>query len=138
MLLYIHLLNACSKYSYLINFSIILFINYMLSYIVSLSCLSFCFYQGHGNISLRLRMCHNHETPFGQVHEILVHFPFASSKGSGPEVKKLFPCSTQLSTKFILLISAKMPTIVGILTFISTINMTSERLEARNFFICRF
>ena len=28
-------------------------------------------------------------------------------------------------------------TIVGILTFISRINTTSERLEARNFFICR-
>ena len=34
----------------------------------------------------------------------------------GPEVIKLFPCLTQLSTKFILLIIVKMPTIVGILT----------------------
>ena len=56
----------------------------------------------------------------------------------GPEVIKLFPCSTQLSTKFILLINVKMPTIVGILTFISMINATSEILKARNFFICRF
>ena len=55
----------------------------------------------------------------------------------GPEVIKLFPCSTQLGTKFILLINVKMPTIVGILRFISMINTTSERLEARNFFICR-
>ena len=47
-------------------------------------------------------------------------------------VIKLFPCSTQLSTKFILLISVKMPTMVGILTFISKINTTSERLKARN------
>ena len=31
----------------------------------------------------------------------------------------------------------KMPTIVGILTFISRINTTSERLKARNLFICR-
>ena len=31
-----------------------------------------------------------------------------------------------------------MPTIVGILTFISMINTTSERLKARNFFICRY
>ena len=53
-----------------------------------------------------------------------------------PEVIKLFSCSTQLSTKFILLINVKMPTIVGILTFISMINTTSERLKARNFFIC--
>ena len=49
-----------------------------------------------------------------------------------PEVIKLFPCSTQLSTTFILIINVKMPTIVGIvkmptivdiLTFISMINM---------------
>ena len=54
----------------------------------------------------------------------------------GPEVIKLFSCSTQLSTKFILLINVKMPTIVGILTFISMINTTYERLKARNFFVC--
>ena len=35
----------------------------------------------------------------------------------GPEVIKLFPSSTQLSMKFFLLINVKMPTIVGILTF---------------------
>ena len=34
--------------------------------------------------------------------------------------------------KFILLINVKMPTIVGILTFISMINTTSERLKAIN------
>ena len=33
-----------------------------------------------------------------------------------------------------MLIKVKMPTIVGILTFISMINTTSERLKARNFF----
>ena len=59
-----------------------------------------------------------------------------------PEVVKLFSCSTQLSTKFILLINVKMPTIVGILTFISRIfvgiltfisriNTTSESSKAR-------
>ena len=53
----------------------------------------------------------------------------------GPKDINLFPCSTQLSLKFILLIYVKMPTIVGILTFISMINTTSERLKARNFFI---
>ena len=47
-------------------------------------------------------------------------------------------CSTQLSIEFIMLINVKMPTIVGILTFISMINTTSERLKARNFFICRY
>ena len=36
-----------------------------------------------------------------------------------PEVIKLFSCSTQLSMKFFLLINVKMPTIVGILTFMS-------------------
>ena len=35
--------------------------------------------------------------------------------------------------EFILLINVKMPTIVDILTFISMINATSERLEAKNF-----
>ena len=40
----------------------------------------------------------------------------------GPEVIKLFSCSAQLRLKFILLINVKMPTIVGILTFMSRIN----------------
>ena len=41
---------------------------------------------------------------------------------SGSEVIKIFSCSTLLSLKFILLINVKMPTTVGILTFISRIN----------------
>ena len=57
---------------------------------------------------------------------------------AGPEVIKLFSCSAQLSMKFVLLINVKMPTIVSILTFISMINTTSERLKAKNFFICRY
>ena len=57
---------------------------------------------------------------------------------SGPEVIKLFSCSTQLSRKFILLINVKMPTIVGILTFVSMINSISERLKASHFFSCRY
>ena len=44
------------------------------------------------------------------------------SANTGPEVIKLFSCSAQLRLKFILLINVKMPTIVGILTFISRIN----------------
>ena len=40
----------------------------------------------------------------------------------GPEVIKLFSCSTQLSMKFFLLINVKMPTVVGILTFMSRTN----------------
>ena len=35
----------------------------------------------------------------------------------GPEVIKVFPCSTQLSMKFFLFINVKMPTTVGILRF---------------------
>ena len=54
------------------------------------------------------------------------------------EVIKLFSCSTQLSMKFILIINVKMPIIVGILTFISMINTTSEGLKARNFLNCRY
>ena len=50
-----------------------------------------------------------------------------------PEVIKLFSCSTQLSTKFILFINVKMPT-----TFISMINTTSGRHKAKHFFICRY
>ena len=48
---------------------------------------------------------------------------------------KTFPYSTQLSTKFNLLINVKMPTVVGIFTFISMIKTLSERLKARNFCI---
>ena len=55
-----------------------------------------------------------------------------------PRLLNFFSCLTHLSIKFILLINVKMPTIVGILTFISRINTTSERLKARIFFICRY
>ena len=58
------------------------------------------------------------------------HLGFLQVHSTGPGVIKLFPCSTQLITKFILLINVKMPTIVGILTFISMINTTHERLKA--------
>ena len=44
------------------------------------------------------------------------------NKIPGSEVIKLFSCSTQLILKFILLINVKMPTIVGVLTFMSRIN----------------
>ena len=54
---------------------------------------------------------------------------------SKPDVIKLFSCLTQPSLKFIMLINAKMPTIVGILTFISMVNTTSESLKARKGFI---
>ena len=50
--------------------------------------------------------------------------------------KTFFILPTQWSRIFILFINVKMPTIVGILTFISMINTLSERLKARNFFVC--
>ena len=71
----------------------------------------------------------NKETFHSSLAPITPHYML------GSEIMKDFPFSTQLSTKFILLINVKMPTIVGILTFISMINTTSERLKARN---CRF
>ena len=42
-----------------------------------------------------------------------------SHSSTGPEVINFFSCSTQLSMTFFLLINVKMPTIVGILTFMS-------------------
>ena len=55
---------------------------------------------------------------------------------SGLEVIKLFmPYSTEI--KFIILINVKMPTIVGILTFISMINATYDSLKACKVFICQ-
>ena len=61
------------------------------------------------------------------------------NRETSPEIIKLFfPFLTQLSTKFTLLINVKMPTIVGILTFISMINTTSERFKTRYFFLYRY
>ena len=44
---------------------------------------------------------------------------FISSPSPSPEVIKLFSCSIQLSMNFFLIIYVKIPTIVGILTFMS-------------------
>ena len=49
----------------------------------------------------------------------------------GAKVIKLFSCATQLRMKVITLINVKMPTIVGILTFISMINTTYMSLKAK-------
>ena len=46
----------------------------------------------------------------------------APREDSGPEVIKRYSCSAQLSMKFFLLINVKMPTIVGILIFMSRKN----------------
>ena len=81
--------------------------------------------------------------PLDQLNDFGDHLCMRTNKlirylRPGPEVIKLFSCSTRLSTKFILLINVKMPIIVGILTFIGLINTTSEKLKARNLFICRY
>ena len=71
------------------------------------------------------------------VHSLLMTLYLVPLAETRPEViKKL--CLTQLSKKFILHINVKMPTIVSIFTFISMINITSERLKERNVFICRY
>ena len=53
-----------------------------------------------------------------EIHSIF-YDPHSLKRTPGPEVIKLFSCSTQLSMKFFLLIIVKMPTVVGILTFMS-------------------
>ena len=70
---------------------------------------------------------------FAAVHLYVCNKYFTRYRGI-----KLFSCSTQLSTKLLLFINVKMPTIFGILTFISMINKTSERPKARNLLICWF
>ena len=48
-----------------------------------------------------------------------------------PRGYKTFLYSSQLSMKFIMLINVKIPTIVGILTFINMIIILYESLKAR-------
>ena len=48
-----------------------------------------------------------------------------------PVVIKLFSCSAQLSMKFFLLINVKMPTIVGIITFMSWKNSILDLSEPK-------
>ena len=52
-----------------------------------------------------------------------------------PQGYKTFFMQTQLTMKFIMLINIKMPTTVGILTFISMKNTTSESFRVRKVFI---
>ena len=51
------------------------------------------------------------------------------------KIKKLCSCSTQLVTKFILLINVKVSIIVGILAFINMVN-TSVRLKRKKLLVC--
>ena len=57
----------------------------------------------------------------GDKNEKRYQFVIAS-QAPGPDVIKCFPCSTQLSMKFFLLINVKMPTSVGILSFMNRKN----------------
>ena len=56
------------------------------------------------------------------IHDYIDVLTTSLNGRPGPEVIKLFSCSTQLSIEFFLLINVKMPTIVGILRFMSRKN----------------
>ena len=58
---------------------------------------------------------------------INLHISMGPSRDQTHDPRPWYSYSTQVSMKFILLIKVKMPTICGILTFISMINTTSER-----------
>ena len=58
----------------------------------------------------------NNNTEPRDVRDVNINY---SPLQTGPEVIKLFSCSTQLSMKFFPLTNVKMPTVVGILTFMS-------------------
>ena len=60
------------------------------------------------------------------------------SVGPGPRGYKTFSMLNSAEHEIYPAHNVKMPTIVGILTFISMINTISERLKARNFFICLY
>ena len=61
----------------------------------------------------------------------LLSSSYIGFKASGREVKKLFSCSTQFSMKFFLLINVKMPTVVGILTFMNRKNSIMSLSEPK-------
>ena len=56
----------------------------------------------------------------------------------GPDIIKLFSCSTHLSIKFILPINVKMPTTVRILTNMDSINTASESLKQISYLFQHF
>ena len=80
---------------------------------------------------LEYHMCHAWEYKVS----LKSHNGKSASKSciQGPELINHFSCSTQVSMKFIIFINVKMPTVAGILTFISMINTTSESLKAYYF-----
>ena len=65
---------------------------------------------------------------------VMLCYVFCYSRAeTGPEVIKVFSCSTQLSMNFFLLINVKMPTIVGILTYLSRNNSSIDFSEAEKY-----
>ena len=80
------------------------------------------------------------ETEFPNFVGVLLALKGSNCSEPGPEVLKLFSCSTQLSMNFFLLINVKMPTIVGIVTFMSGKNSIlglsePKRAKFRDIFI---
>ena len=61
----------------------------------------------------------NNLMSFKELYSVSAQIELTQRIKPGPEVIKLFSCSTQLSMKFFPLINVKMPTIVGILTCMS-------------------
>ena len=68
-------------------------------------------------------LCHGSWLPYAIC--IKISWPDMVHVFSWRKVQKLFSCSTQLSMEIFMLINVKMPTIVGILAFISLISTTS-------------
>ena len=64
------------------------------------------------------------------LSSVSLKYPFWNSRSAGFEVIKLFSCWTELSMNLIFLMNVKMSTLVGILTFISNINRTSESFKS--------
>ena len=64
-----------------------------------------------------------------------VHLACYLKQWSGTEVINLLSCSSQLSINFFLLINVKMPTIVGILTFMSEKNLSLIKAKLLDSFI---
>ena len=87
------------------NYDVLIFL-VIIVHVVYLACEKFSYQEGSFHIHSFLALNDNC-TKTGVIER------------SDPKVIKLCSCSTQLSTKFILLINVEMPTIVGILTFIA-------------------
>ena len=69
-----------------------------------------------------------------QLHQYLLFtlfFCLGEKRKTGPEVIKLFTCSTLLGMKFLLFINVKMLTIVGISTFMNWNNINISLSEPK-------